>query len=215
MIMENPSIVGLPDTISYVNDNGKLLFAPGFYVKTFYMIDYGEPISVIKDTDIDDFLISSSKLSEFVEGSMLEYATQFVDYFKTVILIPWNTYYILYDSSGDISIIDNDKVVVELEDKETSFQKGDGESIVEELSNGDLLIRNGGDVSSCVLITMRNVQVYKCKYDVGCEGEEGCKCDDCADIDNKLSISMIDELNLKFDKVDFVNNIVNMDHCLL
>ena len=209
-----PSIIGLPGTISYVSGNGKLLFAPGFYAKTFYMIDFNTQnnVFVIKDTDITDFMIESSKLSNIIgKGPMLEYALQFEDYYKKIILIPWYNYFILYESSGDISIITKDKVVVELEDEETSFQTGDGGSIVEELSNGDLLILNGGDVSSCVLITMKNVSVYKCVYKVECEGEEGCKCDDCADIDNKLSLSMVEDLDLKFDKVEIVNNVVNMD----
>lgn len=62
---DTPSIIGLPDTYSYVSSNlsgsthkgsnGKLLFFPGVYLETFYLIDYGpgNDITVVNERELE------------------------------------------------------------------------------------------------------------------------------------------------------------------
>ncbi len=65
----------------------------------------------------------------------------------------------MYGGSGNILMFTNDVIITSIDDKETNYQSGDGLSCLIQLGNGDIMIVNCGDVSSCILFTVNKPDV--------------------------------------------------------
>ena len=70
----------------------------------------------------------------------------------------------IFSGCGSSAIIYGKEIIDVMEDLDTSYQSGDAESQYFALENGDIVIRNFGDVASIILFSHHQPKVYL--YDI-------------------------------------------------
>ena len=178
-INKKPSVIRLPGLSQIISKNNEILFYPSEYNPGyFYLLKYPNfkiysqntnILDLTTNTDLKQYPINNISNTEFpnLNNDMLKFIQEFKDNYEyKSYYIKWNNYIILYNAQGDTAIISNTDVIQVDKNENYSYQIGDRDCCIFTLLNGDLLIRNRGDVSSTTIYTNNSIKLYE--YDIDC-----------------------------------------------
>lgn len=164
--LNKPKIIALADAKRFVNTNDKIWFYCDNNDCKFVEISYKVPqfkkdIKHKNHSSMDKFKKKSKKVRKSMNDKIKQIMIKLNCYKNNdVYHIKWKDYYIVYNGEGAITVINNDGIVCELKE-DTNYQSGDCcVRIYDDLGNGDLMIFNCGDVTSALIFTLNNPNVY-------------------------------------------------------
>ncbi len=189
--MSEPTIIAIANACSYVNTAHRILFLDRSTGKA-YLVSYDKKISMLGKINTPKELFFPTKsnipdLNNKMKKSIKKIGGKYsTEKYNVPVYIPFHEYWIVYYPFGSIGIISKDHIIDFIIDDNTSYQAGDRSCQISELNNGDVLIVNGGDVSSCILCTINSPKVYS--YDIHQRGTcYDSDCELCMEIDKDPS----------------------------
>jgi hypothetical protein len=207
-----PKVIAISDTANVLNTSNKILFYQHDWNENthkFYMVEYNQDTHLDDLTSCDTIDLESTKMSmdDFpdIDSNIKTHIENFIGNTKYeiehTVFIPWGIYTVVYLTGGSILIVTNTEIVYEYDDKDTTYQTGDGSCELYLLSNGDMLIRNHGDVTSSILFTLNYPQLYlhdlKHDEDKCCDDGEDDTCFICNNHEVELSMDIIKDLEME------------------
>lgn len=162
-------IIALSNTHEFVYSKNQIIFYTQYPSLKYYLINYKKDQFLNKinydkcielygynDQNMDVFSDFGENVRLFVTGLKEKY-----DHY--IHCIKWNKYIIIYSEYGSVGIFLDDALIDDMIPNSSIYQFGDCSCKFLELENGDSMIINDGDVSSCILFTVNspNVSIYE------------------------------------------------------
>ena len=194
-----PKVIAFSNTWHLENDATRILLHQDIYSEektSLFIIEYAPDTNLNNIISTDSVELSEvdydfSELSDEVKKCIVNSVW---DNDVCLLYAEWHEWYVLYCASGRCLIVTSDRVVCEIADEHSNYQSGDCSCDLFTLSNGDLLIRNSGDVQSCLLFTTGNPKVLSHEMDHDeCEKLDYEICSTCCTNIQDLEMKMIDD----------------------
>lgn len=180
-----PQIIAISDVIHFINTPNKILLHQSNN-NNYITINYkNDQLNVILEADAY-YVENENTIHNFnISKKVKKFIRSFADSEQYIL---WNEYLIVYNSGGSVAIVSYDEVLCTMIDKHYIYQQGDCKCYIYYLDNGDALIHNDGDISSCLLFTTHNPDVHLYKSDTA--------------YDYDIKLSMSDTENLESELIE-------------
>lgn len=150
-------IIGFENVSHYDIIKNKIHLKTNFDPPTKYIITYNKNLKKIKENIIEESALYLDNISSKQKKKILKILSvgreSESDSDLEGFIVGDLMNGLLYSLSGSCVLVENNLIVDYIEDNDTSFQMGDGDTYMISFSNGDYAILNSGDVSSFVLCT--------------------------------------------------------------
>ena len=171
--MSIPTVIAISDCYEFTNTSHQLLFKPGNDHNTHHhLIRYQDDVAsmqmikkkcescqhpLIYGVDLD-FRPSWPLIPSHIKSQLqiLIHPNRRRD----MKLIQFHHYTIWYNISGAFAVYDDKEIYIKHKSCD-DFQSGDCSSIMIKLDNGDVLIINEGEISSCLLFSIHHPKLYQ------------------------------------------------------
>jgi len=178
-------IIALSNAYEFVYSQNTIIFYAEYPSLKFYLVDYKKDqffseIHYNKCIELyGDCCQNMDVFSNFGENIRLfvtELKKKHNSYNSYIHCIKWNKYTIIYSEYGSTAIFLNDVMIDVMIDDDATYQFGDCSCQFLELENGDSMIINDGDVSSCILFTVNSPDISICEtFDKNMENMDNTK----------------------------------------
>ena len=191
----NPKIIAFSDSWHLNNDDTRILLHQDKYSEgktSLFIIEYdtNTKLEEINEMNTEELENNEYKFDE-LEDNIIDIISKET---RCTLYKKWQNWFIIYFSNGHCMITTNDKIICEIEDEDTNYQSGDCKCELFTLNNGDMLIRNSGDVQSCILFTYHDPKVLTHELDHDeCEQLDYEICSTCCTDVQDLEMRMIDD----------------------
>ena len=174
------TVIAIADTSKFINTGHQILFLNGMYrnKSKYHLVKYHKKIKPMKvmidKCDSCGHWINMGRELQFNSKYPINWQDDVVSDVRQSIeqlqlhckndhyeLFKFHCYWILYFSHGSFAVFTKQQIIYQYLDIDMTYQSGDQHSMLIELSNGDLIIQNSGDVESCLLFSVYQPHLYK------------------------------------------------------